>query len=383
MQRLHTDILYNIFKHIEDNDPLIKIRALIHWSQTSKTLYSFFAPDLKKAAIQCLIELILKPTTTTDKVIIALAASHPDLFFIKCDAAIADFAVDLDGNQRKIQGWSAYQAILGANDSKILSTVRKFLISYLETIQEGFDLAENQLKEKFPHGLIYQPSNYNFAPLAEAFANDPQIRKNLIPSETTLQELRKFREYFKPGTIKNGHHFNMNHLINVLIYYNRNEWNMPRNSAVAFSIYVIGYLQRLVPASFISALCNGLDSTYETLYVNGEIDGYKLHNPLPNIERNYIGPENISTIPFDGNPLYNLGKNLFIECRNGGARNNNHGGIALHDESGKTLEDICQQNISYLEKLSITHDNIALEKEKNNSQGNTWFQSLSSGCIIS
>jgi hypothetical protein len=226
-----------------------------------------------------------------------------------------DNAMDLEGNRRTIKDWSPYQAIFGTHNKALLLAVKKSLDGYLEALPNGFGMAADQEREKFPNGFDFPPCTDEFNQLIneleEAITNDQQLRhhwKN--PSPATRILLAKLRNYYKPSVVQTGHHFNMNDLIKTheidVRDWNNNIWN--GFQSVFFEMFVIGFQERLMTAPYLDAACTGIHNHIkkgEPLKGNFEV-------------MNHQTKKNVAVVPLASeDPSCRLGEGFVIDSYNG------------------------------------------------------------------
>lgn len=229
------------------------------FSQTSKTMQSILKQELDERDAEQLLIYVLQVNEANKVKILEIAKTNPRLFFIKATAQ--DCAMDLEGNRRTIKDWSPYQALFGTSDKYLLAEVKPYLDTYLKTLPNGDELATEQEQEKFPNGFDFPPCTDEFNRLVEELAaavtNDQQLKQNLKnPSPETLALLVKFRKYLQPGIVETGHHYNMNDVIKTHEIFKQFEYN---NQLAFWSMFIIGFQQRLMTAPYLQAACTGLD----------------------------------------------------------------------------------------------------------------------------
>lgn len=308
---LPEDIFYKIlFPFINPNKdchPMDSTRALAALSGSSSSMYHFFKPELDVRR-NCLTLFALSCVLQGDEeCAIKLAKSHPKIFFIK--STMHDYAVDLEGNRRILEGWSAYQAMFGVGDLDMLKKVKPYLDVYLATLSNGQKLAYDQEQEKFPNGFEYPESTYDFDQLVQATTTDLQLRNTGKPSDATLLLLGAFRAHFKPGLIKIGYHFNLNDFVKALTAYDKNclRWN--EHQLWFFGVYIIGFLERLLPAPYMQRACSGTSKPLNRTY-NVINRLYNLNNlPTWKLDED----KQITVFPLDTDLACRLGDGFFID----------------------------------------------------------------------
>ena len=278
----------------KDDNHIKATREMAKLSITCKPFHAFFQPEVDKR------KLLIAVLLGYEKEAVFIAKRNPELFFIKATAN--DYAMDLEGNCRTIEDWSPYQAMFGTMDGKMLQETMPFLDIYLNTITNGQALARKQREEKFPNGLNYPPSEYDFMPLIQIIDNDHSLIESGKPSSDTLKALDKFRLDFKPDNVKIGHHFNMNHFIKIHHIYDNiwQKWSRNQYQHLFFEKFVFGFFNRLLTAPYLQRACQGIcTNEYPQLQ-----RGFEIMN-------NSTGQIN-SVVPFDKDPHSRLGENCFI-----------------------------------------------------------------------
>lgn len=169
-----------------------------------------------------------------------------------------------DYSWRTILNVTPITAAYGADDIDML----EMMFTYLD--KDSRDKAIRDINEKFPEEKEYktiysdagfqsfinvlmgteqsekpEPEPYNFRPIIIAIAANENVEAILA----------QFRNDFKPGVIEKGKHFNMRILLAAYKAY----FQLSQESQRAlFFREVIGYLQRLLPACYAQAFCQGL-----------------------------------------------------------------------------------------------------------------------------
>lgn len=251
---------------------------------------NFFKPELEKRKLPRIQQLLIAVLQGNIKEISYFVKNHPDFFFIKIEERTKDYAMDLVGNCRTIQHWSAYQAIFGTGSKNILwdeknnspTEIKHLLDKYLNTLPNGHQLADEQEQEKFPNGFAYPESTYDFMPLASAISDDHQLRDTAMPNRITLESLEAFRIAFKPDVVTIGYHFNLKDFVRALTIYNENRREWHRNQQSFYGVYVIGFLGRLLPAAIMQNFCHRIkDNSYQYPTQNYEVFNYLTRKKAP------------------------------------------------------------------------------------------------------
>lgn len=250
--------------HYHAKDATLVMKSL---SETCRTLNAFFKPELNKRKSQFLLRRVLHGEL--DLTLIRNAEHFPEVFFIR--STMHDFATDLDGNRRLIKNWSPYQAMFGTGDVDMLKEIKPYLDVYLDKIPNGHEMALGQEEEKFPDGLSYPESDYDFTPVVTAITKDVgNIDKHRKPCTTLLIEINKFRKYFTPGIVEKEQHFNFNHFIKALIIDHKHSKAWSLSQHVFYHTYVLGFLERLITAPYLQRACLGLSLAIRKAGVGAE-----------------------------------------------------------------------------------------------------------------
>lgn len=307
---LVTEIV-SLASQTKKNDPYREAtRIIAKISEIRKPYHAFFKPELDARKIKQTLIAVLQGN---EKEALYFAKNHPEWFFIKIKKT-KDYAMDLDGNCRELEDWSAYQAIFGTGDKDMFldkedkpTEIKKCLDAYLDTLPNGHAMAYEQEQEKFPHGFDYPESTYDFTLLVDTIANDQQLIDTGIPSDATFAVLAAFRADFKPGVVKTGYHFNMNDFIKAHAVYDQN-WNPWNGNQLAFfSQYIIGFLDRLLSAPYMQRACQGTVNQDQPLKRSYEV-------------KNYVTNKNIAVFPLDGDPSCRLGDGFLVDSYYGVGR---------------------------------------------------------------
>ena len=302
-----------LFPFVDPNKDCFSIdntRALARLSGICPSMYRFFKPELDKRLNRFTLLALTCVLQGNEEVAIKLAESHPKIFFIK--GTSCDYAVDLEGNRRILEDWSPYQAMFGTGDFEMLKKVKPYLNAYLSTLSNGNKLACHQEQEKFPNGFDYPESTYEFGHLVQAITTDLQLIDTGKPSDTTLSALAAFKTDFKPGLIKTGHHFNLNDFVKALAVYDKNlkRWN--EHQMWFFGVYIIGFLERLLPAPYMQRACQGFNNEQPLNRI------YNILNRLYNLETAKLEQDTqIIVFPLDTDVACRLGDSFFISSHNG------------------------------------------------------------------
>ncbi len=222
---------------------------------------AWIQPGLDERAAKQLMDYVLKPTEENVKKAKAMIAANPKVMFIETSGVEWASGIDEDRVVPRRVKSSAFKAALGTGDSEIYNDMLKHAHQVIyknengETIETGIQRAQRQMQEQFPSGFEYPQVEAEFTALMDkivnALTNDPT-------SPETQAVLNEFRHYFLPKEVTEGHHFNLNYLIEAFDVYSQNwdPWN--DNQLSLFWCQVIGYLERLVPAVDAQAFFQGL-----------------------------------------------------------------------------------------------------------------------------
>ncbi len=246
---------------------LIARIAMYSTSATAATLImnretrDWIQPGLDERAAKQLMDYVLKPTQENVKKAKAMIAANPKIMFIETSGVEWASGIDEDRVVHRTVKGSAFKAALGTGDSEIYNDMLKHAHQVIyknengETIETGIQRAQRQMQEQFPSGFEYPQVEAEFTTLMDkivnALTNDPT-------SPETQAVLNEFRHYFLPKEVTNGHHFNLNYLIEAINVYSQNWDPWGDNQRSFFWCQVIGYLERLVPAIDAQEFCQGL-----------------------------------------------------------------------------------------------------------------------------
>jgi len=208
----------------------LKTKAAL--AQSSKSLHQFFQASLVKDFFNTLLSHISRgEENATQKKI----ASNPKLLLERstiitpCGNTIVDV--------------TPLELAYGEDDLEMCL----MLLPFFDQLPNGRQEAINQITERFPEEKESTPP-FDFRSLAKA------ITRNLHVQDA----IEEFREHFKPRVIQRGKHSNIQALLDAMeVYIN----NFERWSSKQCSLYwcdVVGYLQRMLPACYAQALCQGL-----------------------------------------------------------------------------------------------------------------------------
>lgn len=242
----------------------LKTQAVL--TQTCKRIHPFFQPALTELRLKQLLQHIAYGQEDEAKKIIA---SNPNLLMMQ------GTATDYSGNT--IEDVTPLTLTRGADDIGML----EMLLSYSDRLPDKGNEALKQMQEKFPESKG-EEKPYDFNPLVAAITANNDVDA----------ALSKFREDFKPRVIKQGKHCNPQALLSAMQAYDDNyediynPWSGDQCSL--FWRQVIGYLQRMLPACYAQAfcqglknVCNGREPLKRSLKLNDGKSFYPLHPTLP------------------------------------------------------------------------------------------------------
>src|SRR3990167_73639 len=182
------------------------------------------------------------------------------------------------------------QLAFGGNDEVMCAMLKERLgeAEFLKQISERFH--EDAEAEKKAAAEFDEIMNQLVEGITDPLANIKD-ELNHMPNESPLRNLLdNFRVKFSPVEVKVGKHFNVQFLLKALdIYYANDTW--PSERRRLFWRQVVGYLERLLPVSYVQAGCQGIENIRE-----GE--------PLKRLLKLVDGS---SYYPLDANPANRLG----------------------------------------------------------------------------
>ena len=207
-----------------DNDiiPYLELKDKANISATSKNFHRFFDGELTKASAQEILTQIINRNFDTVK---KMLESNPRLLTIR------ETVIDHSG--RTITA-TPFQAALGAEDEDMWQLIETFFYR----LPNGFALKQQQFRQQFPEGIMSE--SYNFSELGRVFSKNKQLEQIIL----------EFREFFKPGNLEHGRHFDMLNIINAYKALNAKQESWSWKERSLFWINIIGYLKRLTPISY-------------------------------------------------------------------------------------------------------------------------------------
>jgi hypothetical protein len=197
----------------------------------------------------------------------------------------------VDYSNRKIIHVTPAQLAFGGDDEEMCAMLKA---------QLGDVEFAKQISEKFPENAI---TEQNAADEFATFMNqlvdaitDPNANIlneiNHVGNESPLRNLLdSFRIKFTPGEVRTGKHFNVRLLLEALEVYEANydEWDEDR--CHLFWSQVVGYLQRLLPVSYVQAGCQVIDHVIKGERLNRllKLVGESTYFPLDADPANRLG----------------------------------------------------------------------------------------------
>jgi hypothetical protein len=271
---------HDVLRGVIGKRPELALKDISHLAQTCVRFYTLFQPVVDKAAIKKLLQHIAYgEQAAAEKMITAC----PRLLMLSGDV------VDYSG--RKIIDVTPLQLAFGGDDEE--------MCAMLKTKLSAEEFAK-QIDNKFPdNAKAEQKEIEEFDVLMKqlvAGISDPHANIldeiNHVPNESPLRNLLdSFRVKFAPGEVRGGKHFNPEILLKAFEIYDANydPWDIDRLRL--FWSQVIGCLERLLPVSYVQAICQGVDKV-----LKGE--------PL---KRQLKLGDNITYFPLDADPANRLG----------------------------------------------------------------------------
>ena len=212
----------------------------------------------------------------------------------------------IDYSHRTIIDVTPAQLAFGGDDEVMCAMLKEKMCAHYETMHHdrewGETIFSNQIRAKFPEDVeAQQIAAAEFDELMAQLVteiNHPlaNINNELndVPNESPLRNLLdEFRVRFAPGEVKAGKHFNAQFLLKAFEIYDANYDPWSPEQCRLFWSRVVGYLERLLPVSYVQAGCQGIDNVRK-----GE--------PLKRVLTLW---DNTSYFPLDANPKNRLGFN--------------------------------------------------------------------------
>jgi hypothetical protein len=211
----------------------------------------------------------------------------------------------VDYSHRKIIDVTPVQLAFGGDDEVMCAMLKEKMCAYSETTHQNREWGEtifsNQIRAKFPEDAeAEQKAAAEFDEFMEqlvAAINDPHANIDELNHEPNESPLRKlldgFRVKFAPGEVRAGKHFNVQLLLKALEIYDTNYEIWDTDQRILLWSQVVGYLERLLPVSYVQAVCQGIDNV-------------RKGKPL---KRVLTLCDNTSYYPLDAEPANRLGFN--------------------------------------------------------------------------
>lgn len=143
---------------------------------------------------------------------------------------------------------------------------------------------------------------YDFSEIVKAITEDGHLKNTGQPSLATEKVLAKFKEYFKPGIIKEGKSWIKEHLQEGFLVYDKNwdPWEIPQLRW--YLINVIGYMQTLTEKCFEQECSQRLKEIVDEEKPNVRTSTIK--NYINDLPLTYRGSQDSSLL---------LGRDFFVE----------------------------------------------------------------------
>src|SRR3990167_2311199 len=226
-----------------------------------------------------------------------------------------ELAVIAHGTVTTISGYtyenvSAIQLAYLMDDDELTRDVLLPAIQKLpkEMIEDANTQLVNKMTEVEIQRAQFKP--YDFSEMVKAIANDQTLINTGKPNEATQKALAKFKEDFKPGSIREGKSWIKAHLQEAHRVYNENFdlWN--RNQLRWYLINVVGHMQTLVEKCFEQECSQRLSEIVGHKKPNAR--DVKIKNWINDVALTYRGTADSSLV---------LGRDFFVEIICGAADN--------------------------------------------------------------
>lgn len=238
---------HNILEDVLAKKSGLELQDISHLAQTCRRFHHFFQPIVDKAAIKKLLQHIAYGEQAEAEKMID-AAPH----LLQMSGTVVDYSL------RTIIDVTPAQLAFGGDD-EVMCAMLKEKCGEAEFLR--------QIREKFPEDDEAEIKAAEFDELLNQLAagiSDPLANihdeLNHVPNESPLRNLLdSFRMQFAPGEVEAGKHFNAPFLLKALEIYDDNydDWDIER--CRLFWRQVVGYLERLLPVSYVQAGCQGID----------------------------------------------------------------------------------------------------------------------------
>ena len=262
-----------------------------------------------------------------------------------------ELAVIAHGTVTTISGYtyenvSAIQLAYLMDDDELTRDVLLPAIQKLpkEMIEDANTQLVNKMTEVEIQRAQFKP--YDFSEMVKAIANDQTLINTGKPNEATQKALAKFKEDFKPGSIREGKSWIKAHLQEAYRVYDEN-WNPWHGNQLRwYLINVVGHPQTLVEKCFEQECSQGLNEIVEKKKPNAR--GVKIKNWINDVALTYRGAADSSLV---------LGRDFFVEITRGACTNvggwESRGGFINFIRSGlQNYVEQKHQDFQKLQKLS-------------------------------
>jgi hypothetical protein len=274
---------HDVLQSLIGKRPELEVKDISHLTKTCARFHSLFQPVVDQAGIQKLLKHIAYgEQIEAEKMINA----SPYLLMMSGD--VVDYSL------RKIINVTPAQLAFGGDDEVMCAMLKEKL---------GAEEFEKQISEKFIEDAEAEKQSLDefteiINQLVDAIS-DPQANIldeiNHVANDSPLRNLLDtFRVKFAPGEVRAGKHFNVQFLLKACEIYDANyeRWGLGwGQECQLFWSQVVGYLERLLPVSYVQAACDGLGDVV-------------LGKPL---RRQFKLLDNTTYFPLDANPAKRLG----------------------------------------------------------------------------
>lgn len=233
---------HNVLKDVIAKQPGMTLKDISHLAPTCTRFYNLFQPVVDQAGIKKLLQHIAYGEQAEAEKMIA---ASPHLLMMSADV--------VDYSHRKIINVTPAQLAFGGDDVKMCQIIKaklgeaEFVKQIDARFPEDIDAEEGALEEF--RGFLYQL----VAAINTMHANIHDELKHVAHESPIRKLLDDFRAKFAPGEVRSGKHFDVRFLVMAYreydVHLNPPCWGEERRQL--FSIQVIGYLQRLVPAVYV------------------------------------------------------------------------------------------------------------------------------------
>jgi hypothetical protein len=267
--------------------PCLETVSLNHLIRGSLYAQKLTQSELDQRALKKLFLYILDGNAAAVKQILKI---NPRLAVVKFESAntAERIIANKAGQLIKIQGKTAYQLALGEKDTELAGILKAYIVKVKDENE-----ASAQFYAQFPGGSQKEIEEKRWAPIftqlnqlslaikdaevGDIISSAHPEYKLIVKSESRIDiALNQFRFLIDAAlkeAVTSGEHFNSDLLLHAFkIYYDHfkdffgNNKSSPQ--ALLFWQQVIGFIQRIMPANYVQAFCNGLYDTYEKLQKN-------------------------------------------------------------------------------------------------------------------